>query len=129
MSETKRVITTSKAASPKAPYSQGMLVGNLLFCSGQIGLSPETGEFVSSDVAGQTRQILQNISAILSEAGCSLSDLVKVTIYLTSMDDFQAVNEIYRTFLSAPYPARTTIAVAGLPLGALIEIEAIAQYH
>ncbi len=129
MSESKRAIATAKAASPKAPYSQGMLVGNLLFCSGQIGLSPETGEFASRDVTGQTRQILQNISAILAEVGCSLADLVKVTIYLTSMDDFQAVNEIYRTFLSTPYPARTTVAVSGLPLGALIEIEAIAQYH
>lgn len=129
MEAQKLVIQTSRAPKPVAPYSQAMVLGNLLFCSGQIGLVPETGKLISEDVAEQTRQVLQNMTAILTEAGCSRKDVVKVTVFLTDMNDFAAVNEVYASVFTAPYPARTAFAVSGLPLGARVEIEAIAHFH
>jgi 2-iminobutanoate/2-iminopropanoate deaminase len=125
----KIIVQTPKAPKPVAPYSQGVAFGNTLYCSGQIGLDPETGRLVSDSVAEQTRQVLQNLSAILTEAGCSRKDVIKVTVLLTNMNDFAAVNEVYADFFTAPYPARTAFAVSGLPLGALVEIEAIAHFH
>lgn len=125
----KITIQTPKAPKPVAPYSQAVALGNLLFCSGQIGLDPESGKLVSENVAEQTRQVLQNLNAILTEAGCSRKDVVKVTVFLTDMKDFGVVNEVYADFFSAPYPARTAFSVTGLPLGARVEIEAIAHFH
>ena len=125
----KIVVQTARAPRPVAPYSQAIAIDNLLFCSGQIGLDPETNKLVSEDVTEQTQQVLKNLSAVLSEAGCSKKDVVKVTVFLTDMKDFAAVNAVYSDFFSTPYPARTAFSVAGLPLGARVEIEAIAHFH
>lgn len=125
----KIVVQTARAPRPVAPYSQAIAIDNLLFCSGQIGLDPETNKLVSEDVTEQTRQVLKNLSAVLTEAGCSKKDVVKVTVFLTDMKDFAAVNTVYSDFFSTPYPARTAFSVAGLPLGARVEIEAIAHFH
>lgn len=125
----KLVIQTPKAPRPVAPYSQAIAMGNLLFCSGQIGIVPETGSLVSHDVSEQARQVLQNLTEVLVEAGCTRRDLVKLTVFLTDMNDFAAVNEVYASFFTAPYPARTAVEVSALPLGARVEIEAIAHFH
>lgn len=129
METQKLVIQTSRAPKPVAPYSQAVALGNTLYCSGQIGLVPETGKLISEDVAEQARRVLQNLTAILTEAGLSPKDVVKVTVFLTDMKDFAAVNEVYASVFSAPYPARTAFSVTGLPLGARVEIEAIAHFH
>lgn len=125
----KIVIQTPRAPKPVAPYSQAIALGNMLFCSGQIGLRPETGALISDDVGEQTRQVLDNLTAVLTEAGCSRKDVVKVTVFLTDMKDFAAVNEVYASYFTSPFPARTAFAVSGLPLGARVEIEAIAYFH
>ncbi len=125
----KLVIQTNRAPKPVAPYSQAIALGNLLFCSGQIGLDPQTGKLVSDDIAEQAGQVLLNLTAILEEAGLTRKDVVKVTVFLTDMKDFAAVNEVYSNFFTAPYPARTAFSVTGLPLGARVEIEAIAHFH
>jgi len=125
----KILVQTARAPKPVAPYSQAIALGNLLFCSGQIGIVPETRELISNDVAEQTRQVLENLTAVLTEAGCSRKDVVKVTVLLTDMKDFAAVNEVYASFFPAPFPARTAFAVSGLPYGAAVEIEAIAHFH
>ncbi len=125
----KVVIKTSKAPTPVAPYSQGVVLGNVLYCSGQIGLVPETGKLVSESVEDQARQVLKNLSAVLQEAGCSLKDVVKVTVFLTDMKDFAIVNEVYASFFTAPFPARTAVQVSALPVGGQVEMEAIAHYH
>jgi len=121
------------ADAPKAigPYSQAQVVrlhggGRLVFTAGQVGFDPKTGELVAGGVKEQTAQVMKNLSAILAGAGLSLADVVKTTVYLADMQDFQAMNEVYgRHFTDAP-PARTTIAAAGLPRGARVEIEAVA---
>jgi 2-iminobutanoate/2-iminopropanoate deaminase len=100
--------------------------GELVFLSGQIALDPGTGKLISGDVAAQTKQSLENLKAVLAAAGLSFADVVKTTIFLTDMKDFATVNEIYKSFLGEPYPARSTIAVAALPMGAKVEIEMIA---
>ncbi|MBI1799819.1 MAG: RidA family protein [Candidatus Eisenbacteria bacterium] len=116
------------------PYSQAQVVrlhgGNrMVFTSGQVGLDPQRGELVAGDVAAQTEQVLRNLSAVLRGAGLTLEDIVKTTVYLADMNDFQAMNEVYsRAFSGAP-PARSTIAAAGLPRGARVEIDAIAMGH
>jgi 2-iminobutanoate/2-iminopropanoate deaminase len=116
--------------APKAigPYSQAVEgQGRLLFCSGQIGLDPKSGEMVgASDVRAQTRRVLENLSAVLKAGGASLAQVVKTTIYLQDLADFAAVNEVYGSFFSEAPPARATVQVAGLPKGALVEIDAIA---
>ncbi len=121
------VISTSAAPAAIGPYSQAIVVGSLVFCSGQIPLSPETGQLVGGgDVAAQTEQVMANLQAVLTAAGCGWQNVVRCTIYLGSMGDFATVNAIYGRFFPAAPPARTTIQAAGLPRGALVEIDAIA---
>ena len=123
----KTVIKTENAPAAIGPYSQGIKVGNLLFTSGQIPLDPTTGVFPDG-IQAQTRQSLSNVKAILAEAGASMDQLIKTTVFLKDMNDFAAMNEIYATFFSeGSFPARSAVEVARLPKDALIEIEAIAQ--
>ena len=119
---TKRAITTPKGKAI-GPYSLAIEAGDFLFVSGQIPLDAATGKLVQGDVSAQTRQSLENLKAILDAAGLTFADVVKTTIFLASMTDFAAVNEVYKTYVSEPYPARSTIAVAALPMGAKVEIE------
>ncbi len=115
-------------AAPKAvgPYSQAITVGDFVYTAGQMGVDPATMEFPSDDVQEQTRRVLENVSAILEAAGTSLEHAVKTTVFLTDMANFKAMNEVYATFFTEPYPARSTVAVKGLPMGALVEIEVVA---
>lgn len=119
-------VSTESAPAAIGPYSQGMRVGDLLFCSGQIPLEPSTGELVKEDIAGQARRCLQNLEAICAAAGGSLSNAVRCTVYLGDMNDFARVNEVYAEFFAGgDPPARVAIAAAGLPKGADVEIDAI----
>ncbi|MGP4067115.1 RidA family protein [Halobacillus sp. B29] len=120
-------IQTDHAPAAIGPYSQASDLGNLVFISGQIPLDPVTMEFVSDHVQDQTHQVMKNIGAILEEAGLSYKNLVKMNIYLDSLDDFVTVNDIYASYLSEPYPARAAVEVSRLPKGAKVEIEAIAS--
>lgn len=122
-----RVVATSGAPAPIGPYSQGVAAGDHLFCSGQIALDPRTGDLVGVDAAAQTERVLQNIGAILTEAGFSYGDVVKTTIYVVDMADFTAVNAVYARYFDTTKPARSTVGVAALPKGALVEIDAIAR--
>ena len=108
------------------PYSQAVKAGNLLFVSGQLGVDPKTGEFVSAEVADQARQSLTNLGAILDAAGVSFSDVAKTTIFVADMNDFQAVNAVYAEFFNEPYPARACVQAARLPKDGRVEIEAVA---
>ena len=121
----KTVISTSKAPAAIGPYSQAIKVGNLLYTSGQIPIDPATGNIVSGDIKEQTRQALSNIKAILEEAGLTMNNVVKTTVFLTNMEDFTEMNSIYAEFFSKPFPARSAVAVRTLPKGVLVEIEAI----
>lgn len=120
------IIATDQAPAAVGPYSQGVRVGNLLFVAGQGGLDPATGRLVSGGVEAQTQQTLKNLSAILQAAGSSLSRVVKTTVFLQDIGDFQTMNRVYAEFFGKDPPARSTVQVAALPLGALVEIEAIA---
>ncbi|HWK56399.1 MAG TPA: RidA family protein [Parapedobacter sp.] len=126
MSTTKEIINTTKAPAPIGPYNQAIKAGHTLYISGQIALSPETGELVDGSIAEEARQVLDNLSAILSEAGYTFTDVVKTTIFLRDMGDFAAVNDIYGTYFTGQAPARETVAVAGLPKNVNVEISAIA---
>jgi len=126
MNTMKTTIHTDDAPQAIGPYSQAVRAGDLLFCSGQIGLDPSTGKLVSPDVGEQTRQVMRNLEAVLLAGGASLRQVVKTTIFLADLADFQVVNEIYGSFFSEEPPARATIQVAGLPLGSRVEIEAVA---
>jgi 2-iminobutanoate/2-iminopropanoate deaminase len=119
----------SAADAPKAigPYSQAIWSGSELFCSGQTPIDPATGKLIDGDVAAQTQRVFDNLAAVLAAAGLSLDDAIKCNVYLTDMKDFPAMNAAYQTRFTAPFPARTTVAVAGLPLGAQVEIELIAR--
>jgi 2-iminobutanoate/2-iminopropanoate deaminase len=119
------IINTSGAPAAIGPYSQAVKVSNWLYCSGQIGLDPASGE-LAPDMAGQTSRAFANLSAVLGAAGLTPADVVKVTLYLVNMNDFAAVNELYAQFFGSHKPARATVAVAALPKGALVEIDAIA---
>lgn len=121
-----KTISTDLAPSAIGPYSQATDLGNLVFISGQIPLDPATMEFVSDDIKEQTSQVMENISAILKEAGLTFTNVVKMNIYLDSMENFSIVNEIYASYLSEPYPARAAVEVSQLPKGAKVEIEAVA---
>ena len=118
-------VSTNGAPAALGPYSQAIASGQLVFASGQIALIPETGALVEGDVGSQTKRALENLSAVLQAAGSSLGQVVKTTVFLTTMDNFAAMNEVYAGFFPGDPPARSTIAVAGLPKGALVEIEAI----
>ena len=121
-----KVVSTNKAPAAIGPYSQAIVTDSLVFTSGQIALNPN-GEIVSDDVAAQTKQVLTNLSEILAEAGSSLNSVIKTTIYLSSMDDFKTVNEVYESFFKEHKPARSTIAVKTLPLNVKVEIDCIAK--
>ncbi|HVZ75441.1 MAG TPA: RidA family protein [Polyangia bacterium] len=125
----RQTISTPNAPKAIGPYAQAVSVpaGRLVFCSGQIPLDPTTGELVGvGDVRAQAKRVLENLAAVLDAAGSSFADVVKTTIFLTDLQDFAAVNEVYARFVGEAPPARSTIQVAGLPKGAAIEIEAIA---
>ena len=122
----KKIIHTPKAPEAVGPYSQAVQAGDFVFVSGQIPVDPATGTPVSGDIKSQTRQALNNLSAILAAAGSGLSDVVKTTVYLSSMDDFSAMNMIYAEFFGAQAPARACVEVPRLPKGVSLEIEAVA---
>ena len=122
----KKIVSTSDAPAAVGPYSQAVRSGSFLFCAGQIPLDPKTGQLVTGDIATQTRRVLDNISALLKAANLTFGQVVKTTIFLTDMNDFQTVNEIYAEYFREQPPARSTVAVAALPKGANVEIEVIA---
>ena len=119
-------VTAPGAPAAVGPYSHAVRAGGLLFCSGQVALDPETGEVVAGDVADQTRQVFQNVRAVLAAAGADLSHVAKTTVYLRTMDDFQAMNAVYADAFGDHRPARSTVAVVGLPLDVRVEIEVTA---
>lgn len=119
-------VSSPHAPAAIGPYSQAVWVGNLLFLSGQTPVDPRTGKLVEGDAAIQTARVFDNLEAVLASASLSMADVMKCNVFLTSMDDFAAMNAVYRERFSAPFPARTTVAVAGLPLGARVEIELVA---
>lgn len=122
----KKVIATTKAPAAIGPYNQAIQVGNMLFASGQLGLDPATGNFPEGGVKEQTIQSFQNVKAILGEAGFSINDVVKTTVFLADMADFAAMNEIYASQFEGDFPARSAVAVKTLPKNALVEVEVIA---
>jgi 2-iminobutanoate/2-iminopropanoate deaminase len=124
---TRHAVSTTGAPAAIGPYSQGIASGDLVFCSGQLGLDPATGDMVEGGVEAQAERALRNLGAVLDAAGVGMNDIVKTTLFLANMDDFAAVNAIYATFMPDPPPARSTFAVSALPKGGLIEIEAIAR--
>jgi 2-iminobutanoate/2-iminopropanoate deaminase len=122
----KKVINTNNAPSPIGPYSQAIVAGNFVFVSGQIPSNPVTGEIVSGDIKAETNQVMENIGAILMEAGLSFDNVVKTSIFLTDMKSFAQVNEAYGTYFTKEFPARETVQVAALPKGVNVEISVIA---
>ncbi len=129
--ERKYTVTRTKISTPSAPaalgpYSQAIALDGIVFASGQIALDPASGQLVEGDVQAQTHRVLQNLTAVLEAAGSSLGNVVKTTVFLTSMSNFIAMNEVYATYFGDEPPARSTVAVAELPKGAQVEIEAIA---
>lgn len=122
----KTVIQTGHAPAAIGPYSQAIRQGNMLFASGQLGIDPDTGDFAAGGVTAQTAQAFDNIRAILSEAGYTMADVVKTTVFLADMADFAAVNEIYASQFEGDFPARSAVAVRTLPKNGLVEIEIIA---
>ena len=121
----KKAFASTQAPAAVGPYSQAVGFGALVFLSGQLGLTAE-GTLAGEDAAAQARQALANIRAVLAAAGLAMSDVLKTTVFLTDMNDFAAVNEVYREFFAEPYPARSCVAVAALPRGAKVAIEAVA---
>lgn len=122
----KVAVHTDAAPQAIGPYSQAIKqsAGEMVFLSGQVAIDPETQEFTGGDVQAQTRLALKNLKAVVEASGASLSDVVKTTVYLQSMEDFAVVNQVYGEYFEEPYPARATVAAAGLPKGALVEIDA-----
>jgi len=125
----KKIVSTNEAPGAIGPYSQAVRSGSLLFCSGQIPLDPKSGQIVSGDITAQTRRVLDNIAALLRAEGLNFDDVVKTTVFLTNLDDFQIVNEIYGSYFKQNPPARSTVQVSALPRGANVEIEVIAATH
>ncbi|MDR7427775.1 MAG: RidA family protein [Armatimonadota bacterium] len=122
----REIISTDRAPRAIGPYAQAVRAGGLLFLSGQIALDPQTGQLVGTDIKQQTRQVLENVRAILEASGSSLRRVVKCTVFLAQMDDFGPMNEEYGAFFQEEPPARTTVAVSRLPRGALVEIDVVA---
>ncbi len=122
----KNVIATSDAPKAVGPYSQAIAIGNLLFCAGQIPLDPTSGDLIGSDVTAQTERVCQNIAGVLTANGMTFANVVKSTVFLTDLTNFAAMNAVYAKFFTEPFPARSTIQVAGLPRGAMVEIEVTA---
>ena len=124
---TRQRVSTSNAPTAVGPYSQAIVTGDLVFCSAQAGLEPETGELVTGGVEAEAERALRNLTAVLDAAGCTFDDVVKTTVFLADIGDFAAVNAVYGRFMPDPPPARSTFAAGALPKGARIEIEAIAR--
>lgn len=124
---TRHTVTSPNAPAAVGPYSQAVVCGNWVFCSGQIPLDPLSGEMCPGDLAAQTRRVLENLSAVLQAAGASLADVVKTTVFMIDLTEFKAMNEVYARFFTEAPPARSTVQVAALPRGARIEIEAVAR--
>jgi 2-iminobutanoate/2-iminopropanoate deaminase len=124
---TRQAVSTSGAPSAIGPYSQAIAVDGFVFCSGQIGLDPQSGELVSGGVEAQAERALRNLESVLDAAGLAMADVVKTTLFLADIGDFGAVNAVYGRHMPDPPPARSTFAVGGLPKGALVEVEAIAR--
>jgi 2-iminobutanoate/2-iminopropanoate deaminase len=122
----KSVIATENAPAAVGPYAQGVQANGFVFTAGQLGVDPATGTFAGEDVVAQTRQAMRNLQAVLEAAGSGLGQIVKTTIFVADLGDFLTINETYATFFDAAPPARSTVQVAALPLGGLVEIEAIA---
>lgn len=122
----RKVITAPNAPAAIGPYSQAVQVGNMLFLSGQLGIDPQTGTFSSEEVGGQTLQAFKNIQAVLEEAGFGMEHVVKTTVFLADMASFAGMNEVYASFFSGTFPARSAVAVKTLPKNGLVEIEVIA---
>jgi 2-iminobutanoate/2-iminopropanoate deaminase len=123
---TRRAVSTSGAPSAVGPYSQAIATDDLVFCSGQVGLDPATGELVEGGLEAQTERAFKNLAAVLDAAGCSMADVVKTTCFLADIADFAAFNAIYARFFPDPPPARSTFQVSALPKGARVEVEAVA---
>ena len=122
-----KVISTKKAPAAIGPYSQAIQVGNLVYTSGQIPINPTTGSFAEGGIKEQTRQSLTNVKAILEEAGLTMKNVVKTTVFMADMNDFADMNSVYAEFFTEPHPARSAVAVKTLPKGALVEIEVVAE--
>lgn len=123
----KQAVKTDQAPSALGPYSQAIKTGNFVYTAGQVGIDPPTGKLIEGGIEEQTQRVLQNVAAILQAAGTSLANVVKTTVFLSDMADFAAMNGVYKTFFNDDQPpARSTVQVAGLPLGALVEIECVA---
>lgn len=123
----REAVAAPDAPVPIGPYSRAVWAGDLLYLSGQTPLDPATGRLVAGDISTQTHAAFDNLAAVLEDAGLTLDHVIKVNVFLTTMADFQGMNAAYETRFSRPYPARTTVAVAGLPLGAAVEIELVAK--
>jgi 2-iminobutanoate/2-iminopropanoate deaminase len=124
---TRQAVSTAGAPAAIGPYSQGIAVDGFVFCSGQIGLDPATGELVGGGVEAQADRALRNLTAVLDAAGLAMADVVKTTLFLADINDFASVNAVYARHMPEPPPARSTFAVGALPKGALVEVEAIAR--
>ena len=124
----KQAVSSPDAPKAIGPYSQAVRAGQLLFVSGQVPLDPATGQIVGGDIAAQTRRVFDNLGAVLEAGGRSFADVVRTTVFLADMNDFAAVNEVYGTYFSEPYPARATVQVARLPKDARVEIDLIASF-
>lgn len=122
----KQIINTTKAPSPIGPYNQAVLINDVLYVSGQIGINPETNDLVLNSIEEESHQVMKNLKAVLAEVGYSFNNIVKTTIFLTDMGLFPKVNEIYGSYFTSDFPARETVAVAGLPKGVNVEISVIA---
>ena len=123
----KRIILTDQAPAPIGPYSQAVSVGDLVFLSGQIPLDPSTGELVGTDIEGATSRVLENIRAVLESEGLTFGHVVKTTVFMTNLAEFQGMNDVYAEYFPAPYPARSTVQVVALPRGSSVEIEVTAS--
>jgi 2-iminobutanoate/2-iminopropanoate deaminase len=124
----KQAVSSPDAPKAIGPYSQAVRAGQLLFVSGQVPLDPSTGQLVNGDIAAQTRRVFDNLGAVLKAGGRSFTDVVRTTVFLTDMNDFAAMNEVYGQYFSEPYPARATVQVARLPKDARVEIDVIASF-
>ena len=124
----KQAVSSPEAPKAIGPYSQAVRAGQLLFVSGQVPLDPATGQLVEGDIAAQTRRVFANLAAVLKAGGRTFADVVRTTVFLADMNDFAAVNEVYGSYFSEPYPARATVQVARLPKDARVEIDVIASF-
>ena len=126
---TKKIIFTERAPKAIGPYSQAVSAGGFTFVSGQVAINPETGDLMNSSIKDQAEQVIKNLTSICEEANGSLADIVKLTIYITDMNDFAVVNETMQKYFSEPYPARATVEVSALPLGVNVEMDAVLVCH